>query len=40
VLSLVRLSVDEEPRSDDSARSGIDGAAGRTDNVSLPFDAE
>jgi hypothetical protein len=40
VLSLVTLSVDEEPRSDDSARSGIDGAAGRTDNVPLPFDAE
>lgn len=40
VLSLVVLSVEDEPRSDAVARSGVDGAAGTTDNEPVPLDAE
>ncbi len=38
VLSLVLLSVLELPRSELVARSGIDGAAGRTDKLPVPDD--
>jgi hypothetical protein len=38
VLSLVLLSLDEEPRSDNVARSGVDGAAGTTESDADPFD--
>ena len=40
VLSLVVLSLEDEPRSDEVARSGLDGAAGTTDNEPVPLDAE
>jgi hypothetical protein len=40
VLSLVVLSLEDEPRSDEVARSGLDGAAGTTDNELVPLDAE
>ena len=39
VLSLVMSSVLELPRSELAARSGIDGAAGRTDKFPVPDDA-
>ncbi len=38
VLSLVVLSVDEEPRSDEVARSGVDGADATTESDADPFD--
>jgi|LakMenEpi03Aug12_release.lakeMendotaPanAssembly.Ray.scaffolds.fasta_scaffold1634538_1 hypothetical protein len=40
VLSLVVLSFEDEPRSDEVARSGLDGAAGTTDNEPVPLEAE
>jgi hypothetical protein len=40
VLSLVASSVADKPRSDEVDRSGVDGAAGTTDNDPLPLDAE
>ena len=40
VLSLVFLSVLELPKSELVARSGADGAAGRTDKLPVPEDAE
>jgi hypothetical protein len=40
VLSLVVLSVDEFPRSEDVARSGVCGAAGTTDKEPVPLEAE
>ncbi len=40
VLSLVLLSVLELPKSELVARSGADGAAGRTDKLPVPEDVE
>ena len=37
VASLVRLSVELVPRSDEAARSGADGVAGTTFNVPVPL---
>ena len=38
VLSLVELSVDDVPRSEVAARSGVEGASGRTSSVPLPVE--
>ena len=40
VLSLVALSVDEFPRSEDVAKSGVCGAGGTTDKEPVPLEAE
>ena len=40
VLSLVALSVDEFPKSEAVAKSGVCGADGTTDNEPVPLDAE